>query len=72
MNGDERHRRIAEAAYFRAEQRGFPIGAELEDWLEAERAIDAMLVEPHGDDFDAAARGGSNRGGEESIAPPGT
>lgn len=29
--------RIAEAAYFKAERRGFAPGRELDDWLEAER-----------------------------------
>ncbi|HYW92287.1 MAG TPA: DUF2934 domain-containing protein [Gammaproteobacteria bacterium] len=32
----ERHRRIAEAAYWRAEKRGFPGRDPLEDWLVAE------------------------------------
>ena len=32
--------RIAEAAYWRAERRGFIAGRELDDWLEAEREID--------------------------------
>ena len=34
---DERHRRIAVAAYYRAERRGFAPGGEQDDWLEAER-----------------------------------
>ncbi len=34
---DDRQRRIARAAYLRAERRGFAPGAELEDWLEAEK-----------------------------------
>lgn len=34
---------IAEAAYFRAERRQFAPGCDVNDWLEAERAIDAML-----------------------------
>jgi hypothetical protein len=38
---DERRRRIAEAAYYRAEQRGFSAGYEDEDWLMAEKDIDA-------------------------------
>lgn len=37
-----RRRMVAEAAYFRAEQRGFD-GGELDDWLEAEHEIDARL-----------------------------
>jgi hypothetical protein len=38
-----RESRIREAAYFRAEQRGFAPGAELEDWFAAEREIDRIL-----------------------------
>lgn len=34
---------IREAAYFRAEQRGFAPGAELEDWFAAEREVDRLL-----------------------------
>jgi hypothetical protein len=37
----ERHRRISDLAYRRAEQRGFAPGDEVEDWLEAEREVDA-------------------------------
>lgn len=36
----ERRRRIAEIAYYNAERRGFLQGAELDDWLAAERQID--------------------------------
>ncbi|HZP87034.1 MAG TPA: DUF2934 domain-containing protein [Burkholderiales bacterium] len=36
---DERERMIAEAAYYRAEKRGFAPGHELEDWLEAEAEL---------------------------------
>lgn len=35
---------IAEAAYFRALQRGFLDGYELADWLDAEKEIDARLL----------------------------
>lgn len=31
--------RVATAAYYRAEKRGFTPGQELDDWLEAEREI---------------------------------
>jgi hypothetical protein len=34
-----RHRKIAEAAYFLAEQRGFEAGHELDDWFAAEQAL---------------------------------
>jgi hypothetical protein len=39
-----RHQKIQEAAYFLAEKRGFAPGHELDDWLEAEREIDAASV----------------------------
>jgi hypothetical protein len=42
---DERRAMIAEAAYHRAERRGFVDGGELEDWLAAEAEIDAALAE---------------------------
>ena len=44
MDTEERQRRISEAAYFRAEKRGFAANAELEDWLEAERDFDRLLT----------------------------
>ena len=34
---------IAEAAYYRAEHRGFAAGEALQDWLEAEKEIDQRL-----------------------------
>lgn len=36
-----REQMIATAAYFRAEARGFVPGREMEDWLAAERELDA-------------------------------
>lgn len=38
-DSNERKRRIAEAAYYRAERRGFASGFELEDWLAAEEEV---------------------------------
>ena len=35
---------IAENAYYRAERRGFLPGHEMEDWLAAEREVDALLA----------------------------
>lgn len=35
---------IAEAAYFRAQKRGFAAGHENEDWLAAEAEVDANLL----------------------------
>ena len=42
---EERRARIAEAAYFRAERRGFAVGHEVEDWLAAEQDIERALPE---------------------------
>jgi len=36
---EERTRKIAEAAYYRALQRGFQGGNPIDDWLEAEREL---------------------------------
>jgi hypothetical protein len=43
MDPERRDRLIAEAAYYRAEHRGFVDGDPLQDWLEAEREVDAAL-----------------------------
>ena len=39
----ERYERIAQAAYHRAEKRGFAPGYELDDWLAAEQEVDTLL-----------------------------
>jgi hypothetical protein len=39
---ESRAARIAEAAYWRAERRGFAPGQEVDDWLNAERDIDGQ------------------------------
>ncbi len=44
VDAEIRNRRIAEAAYYRAEARGFVDGYELEDWLEAEAEIDQSFL----------------------------
>jgi len=41
---DERIAMIAENAYYRAQSRGFMPGYEVEDWLAAEREIDALYL----------------------------
>ena len=38
-----RHRIISQAAYFRAERRGFEPGHEVEDWCAAEAEVDGAL-----------------------------
>lgn len=44
IDAAHRHRQIAEAAYFRAEARGFGADGMLEDWLAAEREVDRGLL----------------------------
>ena len=43
ISEDARRGMIAEAAYLRAERRGFMPGTETEDWLAAEAEVDALL-----------------------------
>jgi hypothetical protein len=43
----ERRDMIRRIAYFRAEWRGWTPGAELDDWLHAEREVDALLRSDH-------------------------
>lgn len=43
LSADERQYLIQEAAYYRAEQRGFGCGNEMNDWLEAEAEINARF-----------------------------
>jgi hypothetical protein len=40
---DQRSHMIAEAAYYRAEQRGFTPEGQVDDWLEAETMVDEMI-----------------------------
>jgi hypothetical protein len=42
---DERERRVREAAYFRAERRGFVGGSPEQDWIAAEIEIDLQIAE---------------------------
>lgn len=42
-----REQKIAEAAYFYAERRGFVPGNELSDWLQAEADVEALLATRH-------------------------
>lgn len=52
ITSEQRHQLIAEAAYLRAERRGFSGGDPNQDWMEAEKEIDAALTagqnRPHG------------------------
>jgi hypothetical protein len=42
-NLDNRLAIIAEAAYYKSEKRGFQIGHDIEDWLEAESEIAEIM-----------------------------
>ncbi|HEX6007449.1 MAG TPA: DUF2934 domain-containing protein [Burkholderiales bacterium] len=44
LTEDERRRMVAEAAYYRALQRGFAAGGEVDDWLAAEREINDQFA----------------------------
>lgn len=43
VSEDARRAMVAQAAYLRAERRGFAPGGEEEDWLAAEAEVDALL-----------------------------
>lgn len=43
ISREERLRMIEQAAYFRAEQRGFSGGDEMQDWLDAEAEVNAKF-----------------------------
>ena len=42
---EDHQRMVAEAAYFRAQRRGFQGGDPMEDWIEAEREISRRYAE---------------------------
>jgi hypothetical protein len=48
ISEDVRRGMIAEAAYLRAERRGFSPGYEEEDWLAAEAEVDALVKARYG------------------------
>jgi hypothetical protein len=55
ISSEERQRMIAEAAYFRALERGFTGGSSLDDWLIAEREINRLLPSPQQQKHERAA-----------------
>ena len=55
LSAEERERMIAEAAYFRAMQRGFTGGNPQDDWLAAEREINRLLPSPQQQKAEVAA-----------------
>jgi hypothetical protein len=46
ISPDEVRKLISEAAYYRAKQRGFQPGHELEDWIQAEAEVTRRLNSP--------------------------
>lgn len=44
VSADQRRTMICEAAYYIAERRGFEAGHELDDWLLAEKQVEAVLT----------------------------
>jgi Protein of unknown function (DUF2934) len=54
ISAEHRLTMIAEAAYYRAQSRGFAPGGELDDWLEAEWSVDEHLAERAFEARDAA------------------
>ena len=42
-NAEDRYAMIAQAAYYKAEQRGFAMGYEDVDWIEAEKELTELL-----------------------------
>ena len=48
ISEDMRRGMVAQAAYLRAERRGFCGGSETDDWLAAEAEVDALLSVGHG------------------------
>jgi len=51
---DQRSQMIAEAAYYRAEQRGFNPDGQVDDWLQAEVMVDEILS--HSTETERASR----------------
>jgi Protein of unknown function (DUF2934) len=43
VSAEQRHAMIAESAYRRAESRGFQGGDAMQDWLDGEKEVDALL-----------------------------
>jgi hypothetical protein len=49
LDPDLRHRLISEAAFHRQAERGYNSDYERDDWLEAETAVDHVVVNPNPD-----------------------
>ena len=69
MNDDERRRQVSEAAYYKAERRGFSGDRALDDWVEAEREIVAMAEPDDADDLAKDVPQPDQRNGAPVPAP---
>jgi hypothetical protein len=68
---ENRWRRTAEAAFYRAEARGFAPGRELDDWLEAERELEALEAARSGASEDTEpSSGGDATSSNEPVSAP--
>lgn len=71
VNTAERCRLIAEAAYLRAERRGFSGGDPEQDWLEAEAEVDRTLLHswPETTPHESVSRKNVRQGGSKRTQP---
>lgn len=69
ITSEERYRLIAEAAYFRAESRGFQGGDPMTDWLEAEAEVNRMLMPFEQQDRQATADPSRQAAAEQQAIP---
>lgn len=71
VDAEHRQRMIAEAAYLRAERRGFAGGDPARDWMEAEQEIDRLLLEGKPDKpVKRTPKASSKRRGQQNPASP--
>ncbi|MPZ45481.1 MAG: DUF2934 domain-containing protein [Betaproteobacteria bacterium] len=66
---EARWRRTAIAAFYRAQARGFAPGGELDDWLEAEREVDALEAGRHETAMSQSAAADGIRPPNDAAAP---
>lgn len=68
ISSEQRQQMIAEAAYFRAMQRGFNGGNSLDDWLAAEQEINRLLRSPQQQKQERAAYDKLRQGVEKILS----
>ena len=65
LKPEERHRMVAEAAYYKAQKRGFRGGNPEADWVEAEAEVESSLAKRG-----TRSRNPENRSGSRRSASP--